>query len=172
MIAARVVRILAWMVVFIVPLLSMGHPLPYGVFVLVPLLAAIDGVTFRRALIWVILTLLFVFVYRVPIGTLSAPLVLVMLVHVAAQRGVQLGGSASRLSQGARQGIQAVLWSVGFVLFSALASLLFYGVPLSGTQVFSLWYQLGTGGILVISGVLAFVLFNRFSYRLPDYRAW
>jgi hypothetical protein len=166
------IRVLLWFTVLLIPMLTAGFPLPYGVFALVPALVAIDGLAPRRVAVWVALTLLFSFVYRVPVGVLSVPIVAVALLDAGIRRSIRLDGEVSRISDTTRRAIQCVLWIVALVVCAALFEYVLYNAPFSFSQIAALWYRLSTGGVIALGAALFFAVLNRFPRRAPELRAW
>jgi hypothetical protein len=172
MMYARIVRIIAWLGVFTVPLLAAGYPMPYGIFALVPVLAAIDGVTPRRVAVWIGLTVLFELIYRVPVGILSLAVVAGAILDAGVRRGVRFDDTASRATISSRAAVRCVLWVVALLPVSAFFSWLLYGSSFSFSHVASLWLHASTGGVLAVGVFVLFIVLNRFTYRAPELRAW
>jgi hypothetical protein len=169
---ARIIRVCLWLVVFLAPAVAAGYPLPYGVFALVPALAAVDGTSFRRVVLWAGLALCYAFIYRVPVGTLSLAILATSLVDVAVERGVRVDADATRLSRMGRRILRGLAWMVGMVVASALLDGLLYGAPFGLGDVASLWYRAHTGGIVVFAALVAALLLARTASRVSRVQSW
>ena len=90
------IRVMLWAIAFLLPSLSFGLVLPHSVYILIPALAAVDGLSgngsLRRFLVWVGLVLLYEMVYQLPLGIFVVPVVMVSIIHVVSARLVRIDG--------------------------------------------------------------------------------
>jgi len=133
-------RITLWVIAFLLPAVSFGIVLPHSLYVLIPVLAAVDGLTgrgsFRRFVVWLGLIFLYEMVYQLPLGVLVIPVMLMGVVHVPLSRLVRLETRMSSEHTGAAFVVQALtvasLWVVGMVITST-----FVGSLYDASHVFS-----------------------------------
>jgi hypothetical protein len=158
----HIVRILLWLVVFVLPAVSAGFALPYGPYVLVPALVATDGVSARKMSFWLVLTFLYELLYRVPIGVLVVPILCLALIHAAIVSLIQFGSTRNVDYIGSGFVVRtigvALLWAVGMVMLSAVWSALVLGGPsFSPTMLKLVWLQARTGGLALAAILISLV---------------
>lgn len=154
------IRMMLWVFAFLLPALSFGTALPHSIYILIPALVAVDGLSgngsLRRFLVWVGLVLLYEMVYQLPLGMFVVPVVIVSMIHVASARLVSIDGRRLSERSGAmflvRALVVAVAWTGGLVvLSSAMAEILGSGSPEFWQSIVLVWwYQ----RVAVAGGVL------------------
>ncbi|HXV26610.1 MAG TPA: hypothetical protein VD862_01070 [Candidatus Paceibacterota bacterium] len=151
----RAVRVLLWVLAFLVPALAVGRPLPHGPYGLVPALAVTDGVRIRRVLIWTLLVLAYEYWYGLRPGTLALSVPVLSAVHAVVARFIRVG-TGSRASSGSVpvRLLLAALWASGMVGFSVLW-LGLPGMPAPAAPWWALWR---VNGVIVLAMCAASVI--------------
>lgn len=171
-------RIILWTAAFLIPSLMFGVPVPHTPYVLIPALAAVDGLAdrfaFRRVLLWLVLVFLYEITYSLPTGVLTVPVLTMALVHVGASRMIRmeslsdaLVGQAVRIKPLALMrsiGI-ALVWMGGLIILSAVwGSAVASGALFSWQAVFAVWWF--QGAFSAALGALATVLILLYADRI------
>jgi len=172
---ALLVRILVWLIVFLAPTISFGYPLPYGVFLLIPVLVVVDGLGTGRLLVWIGLTVLFELFFRVPLGMLSGPILVLAGIQSVLRRGIRLEARAFGISGPsllARRLLLCGVWTAGMIVFSALMGWFVYDASLTISQMASIWNHLATGGLAAGTVLILFLLLQYFAFPVPQEPAW
>ena len=177
-----IVRFILWGVAFIVPAISLGVPLPHTLYLLVPVLVAVDGLHSggaRRIVIWISLSLLYEMTYQMPLGVFALSIGAVGAIHVGL---AQLFRIDTRVKEGswrpihlARSMVVASLWMTGLIIGSAwLAVLIGPAAVFTWHSLWGVWVARGAAfgaiGILaIILGVLFWERISRFDVIFSDH---